>query len=45
MSQAQNGVRPGPQMGALLNRLLGAVLDDPSLNTKDRLLSLAGDLF
>ena len=39
------GVRPGPQMGALLNQLLGAVLDDPSLNTKDRLLSLAGDFF
>lgn len=35
------GITPGPAMGALLNRLTTAVVDDPSLNTKDQLLSLA----
>ena len=35
------GMKPGKEMGATLNRLLGLVLDDPSLNTKDSLLKLA----
>ena len=32
---------PGPQIGELLRRLLEAVLDDPSQNTRERLLALA----
>lgn len=34
-------VEPGPALGALLSRLLDAVLGDPSLNTRDALLALA----
>lgn len=37
------GIAPGPQVGELLSRLLEAVLDDPSQNTRERLLSLARD--
>jgi tRNA nucleotidyltransferase (CCA-adding enzyme) len=33
------GVRPGPDVGATLERLLGLVLDDPSHNTRDYLLA------
>ena len=33
------GVRPGPDVGEVLQRLLAEVLDDPSRNTKDYLLS------
>ncbi|MGH8623358.1 MAG: CCA tRNA nucleotidyltransferase, partial [Burkholderiales bacterium] len=33
------GVRPGPEVGETLRRLLGEVLEDPSRNTKDHLLS------
>jgi tRNA nucleotidyltransferase (CCA-adding enzyme) len=36
------GLAPGPLIGELLGRLLEAVLDDPSLNRRDRLLALAG---
>jgi tRNA nucleotidyltransferase (CCA-adding enzyme) len=35
------GLRPGPAIGALLDRLLEAVLDDPSLNEPPRLLARA----
>ena len=35
------GVKPGPQMGQLLHRLLQAVLDEPARNTRDELLALA----
>lgn len=35
------GVAPGPAMGALLDHLLQAVLDDPALNTRERLLAQA----
>jgi tRNA nucleotidyltransferase (CCA-adding enzyme) len=35
------GIVPGPQVGELLRRLLEAVLDDPALNTPERLLDLA----
>jgi len=34
------GVAPGPGLGALLDRLLDAVIDDPSLNTRGRLSDL-----
>jgi tRNA nucleotidyltransferase/poly(A) polymerase len=33
------GVRPGPEVGATLQRLLAEVLDDPTRNTRDYLLS------
>jgi len=33
------GVRPGPDLGEVLQRLLGEVLDDPAKNTKEYLLS------
>ncbi len=35
------GVSPGPMLGRILHALLERVLDDPSLNTHDRLLALA----
>ncbi len=34
------GIGPGPLVGRVLERCLEAVLDDPSLNTRERLLSL-----
>ena len=33
------GVRPGPDLGETLQRLLGEVLEDPTRNTRDYLLS------
>ena len=36
-------IPPGPDVGELLRRLLEAVLDDPSQNTRERLLALAGE--
>lgn len=41
---AGEGIPPGPAMGRLLDRLLEAVLMDPSLNTRERLLQRARDL-
>lgn len=38
------GVPKGPEIGRLLNALLERVLDDPSLNEKQRLLAAAVDL-
>jgi tRNA nucleotidyltransferase (CCA-adding enzyme) len=35
------GMTPGPQIGQTLERLLSAVLDEPTLNERDRLLALA----
>jgi tRNA nucleotidyltransferase (CCA-adding enzyme) len=37
----QAGIPKGPQMGLLLKRLTDAVVEDPTLNTKDKLLELA----
>ena len=34
------GIRPGPQMGSILQNLTDMVVDNPSLNTKDQLLQL-----
>ena len=34
------GIKPGKHMGLLLNELLEAVLDDPELNTKEKLLEI-----
>lgn len=35
------GIAPGPLVGRLLDGLLEAVIEDPSLNSRDRLLELA----
>lgn len=35
------GFKPGPELGALLNRLLNAVLEEPSLNQQETLLEIA----
>ena len=35
------GMKPGREMGALLHGLLEAVIEDPSLNTKEKLASIA----
>jgi tRNA nucleotidyltransferase (CCA-adding enzyme) len=35
------GFEPGPQLGRILNDLLDAVVEEPALNTRDRLLALA----
>jgi tRNA nucleotidyltransferase (CCA-adding enzyme) len=34
------GVEPGPRVGKVLEKLLEAVLEDPSLNSRDKLLAL-----
>jgi hypothetical protein len=38
---AELGIAPGPLVGRLLDGLLEAVVDDPSLNSRDQLLALA----
>ncbi|MDR1072308.1 MAG: HD domain-containing protein, partial [Treponema sp.] len=38
------GVKPGPRLGVILNELLEAVLDDPELNAKEKLLEIAGKM-
>ncbi|HXE57301.1 MAG TPA: hypothetical protein VNK43_04815 [Gemmatimonadales bacterium] len=38
------GIKPGPQMGAVLDRLLAMVIDDPSLNRRELLLERARSL-
>ena len=35
------GVKPGPQMGSILKRLLDIVIEDPLMNTKEKLLDEA----
>ncbi|MDQ3691585.1 MAG: CCA tRNA nucleotidyltransferase [Chloroflexota bacterium] len=39
--QRELGLRPGPQIGRLLDRLMESVLDDPALNRREILLELA----
>lgn len=39
--QRELGLAPGPVIGRMLDELMEAVLDDPSLNERDRLLALA----
>jgi tRNA nucleotidyltransferase/poly(A) polymerase len=34
------GLKPSPQFGEILDELMGRVLEDPSLNTRDRLMEL-----
>jgi tRNA nucleotidyltransferase (CCA-adding enzyme) len=38
------GIPAGPQLGLILDRLLGAVVDDPTLNTREALLKRARSL-
>lgn len=38
------GIPPGPQVGAVLNNLLTLVLDDPSLNEREHLLTVLSGL-
>ncbi|MDR0557699.1 MAG: HD domain-containing protein [Treponema sp.] len=38
------GVKPGPRIGVILHELLEAVLDDPELNAKEKLLEIAGKM-
>jgi hypothetical protein len=38
------GISPGKRMGLILKELLEAVLDDPGLNTKEKLLEIALEL-
>jgi len=38
---AELGIAPGPPIGQILAALLEAVVDDPGLNSRDRLLELA----
>lgn len=42
---AEAGIPPGPHVGRILRVLLEAVLEDQSLNTRDRLLALAKRLY
>src|SRR2546426_7850181 len=37
-------IAPGPEVGRVLNELFERVTDDPSLNTRDRLLALAREI-
>ncbi|HET6486561.1 MAG TPA: CCA tRNA nucleotidyltransferase [Spirochaetia bacterium] len=39
------GLRPGPEVGILLNELLETVLEDPSLNERERLLQIAERMY
>jgi tRNA nucleotidyltransferase (CCA-adding enzyme) len=41
---AELGIPPGPPIGRLLAGLLEAVLEDPALNSRDRLLELAREM-
>ena len=38
------GIEPGPLLGAVLDKLTEAVIDDPELNEKDKLLAKAAEL-
>lgn len=38
------GVKPGKYVGIILNELLEAVIDDPQLNSREKLLEIAGNI-
>ncbi|MDR0643456.1 MAG: HDIG domain-containing protein [Treponema sp.] len=38
------GIKPGPRMGAILKELLDSVVRDPELNTREKLLEVAGKM-
>ncbi len=39
--QAELGIPPGPEIGAILDRLADSVIEDPTLNRREALLALA----
>jgi putative nucleotidyltransferase with HDIG domain len=41
----ETGIKPGRKMGIILNELLESVIDDPEMNTKSKLLEVAGNLW
>ncbi len=40
----QTGIQPGPIIGLILKEILEAVIDDPSLNTKEKLVGIAQEI-
>jgi hypothetical protein len=38
------GIKPGPSMGVILRELFETVINDPDLNTKEKLLEIAANL-
>jgi hypothetical protein len=38
------GLKPGPQIGIILNELLQSVLEDPALNEREKLLEISRKL-
>ena len=40
----ENGIPPGKKLGFILNELFQAVLDDPSMNDREKLLEVAGKI-
>jgi putative nucleotidyltransferase with HDIG domain len=38
------GIKPGKEMGIILNELLETVVDDPDSNTREKLMEIAGNL-
>jgi len=38
------GIQPGKTLGIILDQLLESALDDPALNTREKLLEIAGKL-
>ena len=39
------GIPPGPKVGVILSELLQAVLDDPAVNEREKLLEIARRLY
>jgi putative nucleotidyltransferase with HDIG domain len=39
-----SGIAPGPRMGIILKELLESVVDDPEMNTREKLLEIANQL-
>jgi hypothetical protein len=39
-----SGIEPGKRLGLILDDLLQTVLDDPTLNTREKLLAIAHNL-
>jgi poly(A) polymerase/tRNA nucleotidyltransferase (CCA-adding enzyme) len=43
--ESEAGIPKGPDMGTVIDHLMEAVLDDPSMNTKEKLLELARSFY
>ena len=41
----ENGIPPGKHMGIILKELLDTVLEDPGMNTKEKLLNLSKNIY